>query len=59
MALIPGGLGKAYRRTWALRDCTLAIPESHVVGLVGANGAGKTTLLRLATVHLRNEPSQP
>jgi ABC-2 type transport system ATP-binding protein len=44
-----GGLGKAYRRTWALRDCTLAIPEGHVVGLVGANGAGKTTLLRLAT----------
>jgi ABC-2 type transport system ATP-binding protein len=43
------GLGKAYRRAWALRDCTLAIPESHVVGLVGPNGAGKTTLLRLAT----------
>ena len=43
-----GGLGKAYRRTWALRDCTLAIPEGHVVGLVGPNGAGKTTLLRLA-----------
>jgi ABC-2 type transport system ATP-binding protein len=42
------GLGKAYRRTWALRDCTLAIPEGHVVGLVGPNGAGKTTLLRLA-----------
>ena len=43
-----GGLGKAYRRTWALRDCTLAIPEGRVVGLVGPNGAGKTTLLRLA-----------
>jgi ABC-2 type transport system ATP-binding protein len=43
------GLDKAYRRTWALRDCTLAIPEGHVVGLVGPNGAGKTTLLRLAT----------
>jgi ABC-2 type transport system ATP-binding protein len=43
------GLGKAYRRTWALRDCSLAIPEGHVVGLVGPNGAGKTTLLRLAT----------
>jgi ABC-2 type transport system ATP-binding protein len=42
------GLGKAYRRTWALRDCTLAIPEGHVTGLVGPNGAGKTTLLRLA-----------
>jgi ABC-2 type transport system ATP-binding protein len=44
-----GGLGKQYRQTWALRDCTLAIPEGHVVGLVGPNGAGKTTLLRLAT----------
>jgi ABC-2 type transport system ATP-binding protein len=43
------GLDKQYRRTWALRDCTLAIPEGHVVGLVGPNGAGKTTLLRLAT----------
>jgi ABC-2 type transport system ATP-binding protein len=42
------GLGKRYRRVWALRDCTLAIPEGRVVGLVGPNGAGKTTLLRLA-----------
>ena len=42
------GLGRRYRRKWALRDCTLAIPEGHVVGLVGPNGAGKTTLLRLA-----------
>jgi ABC-2 type transport system ATP-binding protein len=42
------GLGRRYRRKWALRDCTLAVPEGHVVGLVGPNGAGKTTLLRLA-----------
>jgi ABC-2 type transport system ATP-binding protein len=42
------GLGKAYRHTWALRDCTLAIPAGHVVALVGPNGAGKTTLLNLA-----------
>jgi ABC-2 type transport system ATP-binding protein len=42
------GLGKQYRRAWALRDCTLAIPEGRVAGLVGPNGAGKTTLLRLA-----------
>jgi ABC-2 type transport system ATP-binding protein len=41
-------LGKQYRRTWALCDCTLAIPEGCVAGLVGPNGAGKTTLLRLA-----------
>jgi ABC-2 type transport system ATP-binding protein len=43
-----GELGKRYRRTWALRECTLAIPEGRVVGLVGPNGAGKSTLLRLA-----------
>jgi ABC-2 type transport system ATP-binding protein len=42
------GLGKKYGRRWALRDCTLTIPEGKVVGLVGPNGAGKTTLLHLA-----------
>ena len=41
-------LGKQYGRQWALRDCTLSIPEGKVVGLVGPNGAGKTTLLSLA-----------
>jgi ABC-2 type transport system ATP-binding protein len=43
------GLGKRYRRLWALADCTLSVPAGHVVGLVGPNGAGKTTLLSLAT----------
>jgi len=43
------GLGKRYRKRWALTDCTLSIPAGHVVGLVGLNGAGKTTLLNLAT----------
>ena len=42
------GLGRRYKSKWALRDCTLAIPKGHVVGLGGPNGAGKTTLLRLA-----------
>jgi ABC-2 type transport system ATP-binding protein len=44
-----GGLGKRYRRLWALSECTLSVPAGHVVGLVGPNGAGKTTLLSLAT----------
>jgi ABC-2 type transport system ATP-binding protein len=47
-AISTEGLGKRYRRTWALQDCTLDIPAGHVVGLVGPNGAGKTTLLNLA-----------
>src|SRR5215469_11872699 len=42
------GLGKRYGSTWALRECTVAIPEGHVAALVGPNGAGKTTLLNLA-----------
>jgi ABC-2 type transport system ATP-binding protein len=42
------GLGKRYRRRWALSDCALDIPAGRVVGLVGPNGAGKTTLLSLA-----------
>jgi len=42
------GLGKRYGRTWALRECTLAVPAGHVAALAGPNGAGKTTLLNLA-----------
>src|SRR5271165_7152099 len=42
------GLGKRYGGTWALRECTLAVPAGHVAALAGPNGAGKTTLLKLA-----------
>ena len=43
------GLGKCYGRTWALRECTLAIPAGHLAALVGPNGAGKTTLMNMLT----------
>ena len=41
-------LGKRYGATWALHECTLAVPAGRVAALVGPNGAGKSTLLNLA-----------
>jgi capsular polysaccharide transport system ATP-binding protein len=42
---------KAYRtiegRQVVLRDVSMAIPEGHGLGVLGANGAGKSTLIRL------------
>jgi ABC-2 type transport system ATP-binding protein len=40
-------LSKRYRKTWALRDVDLSLPEGGVTALVGPNGAGKSTLLKL------------
>ncbi|MFE4798547.1 ABC transporter ATP-binding protein [Streptomyces sp. NPDC056708] len=48
-ALEARGLGKRYRRGWALRDCSFRLPAGRICGLVGPNGAGKSTLLGLAT----------
>ena len=42
------GLGKRYGRTWALQECTLAIPAGRLAALVGPNGAGKSALLQLS-----------
>ncbi len=47
-ALEANQLGKCYGKHWALRNCTLHIPQGCIAGLVGLNGAGKTTLLHLA-----------
>ncbi|REK92234.1 ABC transporter ATP-binding protein [Streptomyces inhibens] len=43
------GLGKKYRRGWALRDCSFRLPAGHICALVGPNGAGKSTFLSTAT----------
>jgi ABC-2 type transport system ATP-binding protein len=42
------GLGKCYGKAWALRDCTLTVPEGSLAALVGPNGAGKSTLMNMA-----------
>ncbi|MBE3560755.1 MAG: ABC transporter ATP-binding protein [Ktedonobacteraceae bacterium] len=47
-ALEANRLGKCYGNYWALRNCTLHIPQGCIAGLIGLNGAGKTTLLHLA-----------
>src|SRR6185295_9944121 len=47
MILETEALTKRYRQRWALRDCSLSVPDGAIVGLVGPNGAGKTTLLQL------------
>jgi len=42
------GLGRRFWKTWAVRDCALAIPAGRVAALTGPNGAGKTTLMHMA-----------
>ena len=52
-ALEASRLGRRYRRGWALRDCSFALPAGRVSALVGPNGAGKSTLMALAVGLLR------
>src|SRR5579875_2678144 len=46
-AVESSGLGKRYDRTWALRDCTLSLPDGRAVALLGPTGAGRTAFLSL------------
>lgn len=43
------GLGKEYRRGWALQDVSFRLPAGRFCALVGPNGAGKSTFLGTAT----------
>jgi ABC-2 type transport system ATP-binding protein len=47
-AIEASDLGRRFRRTWGLKNCTITIPRGRVAALVGPNGAGKSTLLRIA-----------
>jgi neutral amino acid transport system ATP-binding protein len=42
-------LTKSFGGIQAVRDCSFAIPEGHVVGLIGPNGAGKSTVVDLVS----------
>jgi ABC-2 type transport system ATP-binding protein len=41
------GLGKRYKRRWAVSDLNLAVRRGDVFGFLGPNGAGKSTTIRM------------
>ena len=53
MSLSLAGVGVRYRKRAVLRDVTLTVRGSQILGLLGPNGAGKTTLLRVAAGLIR------
>jgi len=53
LLLEASGLSYDYAGIVAVTDCTLAIPESKIIALIGANGAGKTTSVKMLAGALR------
>ena len=47
MVIETQGLGKQYRRTFAVRNLDLAVPEGSISAFLGPNGSGKTTTIRM------------
>jgi ABC-2 type transport system ATP-binding protein len=41
------GLGKRYRKRWAVTDLNLSVRRGDVFGFLGPNGAGKSTTIRM------------
>jgi ABC-type branched-subunit amino acid transport system ATPase component len=51
--LAVAGLGKTFGGVRAVDDCSFAVPEGTVTGLIGPNGSGKTTVFNIVTGYLR------
>jgi ABC-type branched-subunit amino acid transport system ATPase component len=47
------GLGKTFGGVRAVDDCSFAVEEGTVTGLIGPNGSGKTTVFNVVTGYLR------
>jgi ABC-2 type transport system ATP-binding protein len=51
--IVADRLTKHYGSLAALEDCSLAVDQGEIFGLLGPNGSGKTTLLRLLMGYLQ------
>ena len=45
--VVAEGLGKVYKKDYAVKDLSFTIGEGEIFGLLGPNGAGKTTTIQL------------
>src|SRR5205807_7429574 len=53
--LAVAGLTRTFGGVRAVRDCSLAVREGTITGLIGPNGSGKTTVFNIVTGYLRAE----
>ena len=52
------GVRKAYGGVHALDECTVAVDEGSVAGLIGPNGSGKTTLFNVITGYAKADAGE-